>query len=371
MKPLPNASTSPLCLLPNAFTILQHDRLLVPYGRYPHGRFLQIFDRPAADEMVQNLANARAEMPDFQIPIYIGHPDDPETGKDYPDKKAYGWITNLLPGTAALELHAKWSAPGDELLANAHYKWFSPFWGCRELPGLPKERGLQPVRPALLISLGLTNSPNIRAIGALVNQSDSSTTPTQKGPMNKKLLALLGLSADPADDAATEAAAQKALDHAERVAAALANEKTARAAAETALANEKAAAATARTTADAALAAEKLALANERKARIALILDAAIAAGKISLAQKPQWAADFQSDLAAAETKLANTTPSLPTDPALKLGARQTGSNAATKFLALVNERMQKTGDSYLDAWHACQTEHAALFAQMKGPAQK
>src|SRR5258706_13670369 len=54
----------------------------------------------------------------------------------------------------------KWSKPGLDLLENAHYKFFSPYWSAEEIPN-HKGHPTKIFRPIALISVGLTNQPNL------------------------------------------------------------------------------------------------------------------------------------------------------------------------------------------------------------------
>jgi phage I-like protein len=291
-----------------------------------------------------------------------------------------------------LYLKPKWSAAGDEIIANAHYKWFSPLWGCADLA---RENGKRIVAPARLLSLGLTNNPVIEGILPLANEDagSSATEPvalqniqnggrsattaasanqTTKGitnPMKDKLLALFGLSNEATEEQILAAGTDLiiAKDTAETN---LANEKTARAAAQTAQASES----VARTTAETALA-------NERKARIDLVLDNAITGGKITAAQRPQWASELEQNFDAKLVELANAKPVLNTESKTQgLGARNTEAHAIgaarirqDKLLTLVNERMEKTNEDYETAFANIKRtkEGAALLAEMIQPQKK
>ena len=93
------------------FAILQGDSFFIPYGDFPHKQGLQKFDRAAADLMAANhkgLLNrlatwARGDSASY--PVYIGHPDLP--GSKDTDKRAYGWIENLIPEADGMRLPVK------------------------------------------------------------------------------------------------------------------------------------------------------------------------------------------------------------------------------------------------------------------------
>ena len=153
------------------FAIQQNNSFVVPYGEFPHKQGLQIFDRVAADALVENhkgLLNklvswARGDKASY--PVYVGHPDLPGS-KDI-DKRAYGWIENMRAENDGLHLDVKWSDAGRELVENAHFKFYSPLWWTKKVKG--------GIRPVGLKSMGLTNDPNI-PVPALANEVDESET---------------------------------------------------------------------------------------------------------------------------------------------------------------------------------------------------
>ena len=148
----------------SSFTVQQPDGFFVPYGDYPHKNGLQKFDKDAATKMashfnglLQKLANA------FAGPaVYIGHPDVPGRGTEFPDKKAYGRITGIEVRDDGALFTAKMNSEGAELVANASFAYYSPFWGCEKVQG--------GIRPVQLYSIGLTNTPNID-VPALANDA--------------------------------------------------------------------------------------------------------------------------------------------------------------------------------------------------------
>jgi hypothetical protein len=359
--------------LANGFTVLQKDVLRVPYGETPnarteHGkviRYVQVFDRAAAQQIADNLEN--------DVPIFIGHPDHPDFAESYTDRKAYGWVTGATVGDKEILFSCKWSKAGEELLANAHFKFASPNWGC---VALPSKTSVKLVRPVELYSIGLTNMPNIKAMSALVNEAKQNTK--EGTNMKDILLKLLGLAAEATEDqlvGAVEKLANERKTSMELVAG-LQGEKTGL---ETALANEKKARTEDKAAHDSALAtaiadseAQKSAFANERKARIELLANQALDNGKITVAQKPQTIADLEKDLDGTVTRLANARAVLPTDAKTKeLGARKSeGMSTQDKVLAFVNERMNK-GEDYMTAFANVKKDHKELFQGMKNPATK
>ena len=146
--------------LANRFTLLQEDWVqLSPFGDFSHARGLQRVDRAAADAMVVQFSSFRGRLGRLfgGVPFYVGHPDL-SGASDFVDRKAYGWINELAAREDGLYGLVKWSEAGLEILRNAHFKYLSPYWEAREIG---TENGRRIYRPVALLSVGLTNQPNI------------------------------------------------------------------------------------------------------------------------------------------------------------------------------------------------------------------
>jgi phage I-like protein len=61
----------------------------------------------------------------------------------------------------------KWSQPGRQLIENAHYKFLSPYWSAEE----QSQSGKLIAKPVELVSVGLTNQPQIRGMKPLANET--------------------------------------------------------------------------------------------------------------------------------------------------------------------------------------------------------
>ena len=158
--------------LSNTFELIQSDWIqLSPYGDFPHVRGLQRVDREAAETMVKQFNSFRGRLGRLfgGAPFYVGHPDLPQTS-ELADRKAYGWVMQLEAREDGLYGFVKWSDAGLDLLQQAHYKYLSPFWEAKQIGA---ENGRPIFRPTVLVSVGLTNQPNI-PVKPLAN---SETTP--------------------------------------------------------------------------------------------------------------------------------------------------------------------------------------------------
>lgn len=132
---------------------------LVEYGEHHHPRGIQVFSRQSADQLVANFNSFRSKLARTfgGLPIYIGHPDDNDF-KGQPghtDTRAYGWVMDMQARPSGLFILPKWSPEGLKIIQNAFYKYLSPRWSMSPV-------GLQTYEPYKLISVGMTNNPNIQ-----------------------------------------------------------------------------------------------------------------------------------------------------------------------------------------------------------------
>jgi hypothetical protein len=139
---------------------------IVEYGEHPHPKGLQRVNHDVALRLVGAFHSLRGLLARRfgGLPVYVGHPDDPEfAGKaGHADTRAHGWIHELEAREDGLYGRIRWAKSGRELVENENYRFFSPRWLMKDIGG----GVFEPVR---LISVGLTNTPNIpgEAIGPL------------------------------------------------------------------------------------------------------------------------------------------------------------------------------------------------------------
>lgn len=128
---------------------------LVDYGEYAHPKGTQLFDSQAAERIIDSFHSLRGRlMRRFQgLPIFIGHPDDPEFGSK--NNRVYGRIENMKVEDNALWILVKWTDIGRELFKNGILRHLSLRW----LTTPTQDGKLSPKR---LLSVGLTNHPNIK-----------------------------------------------------------------------------------------------------------------------------------------------------------------------------------------------------------------
>ncbi|QYM80280.1 phage protease [Horticoccus luteus] len=346
----------------------------IPYGEHEHELGIQRFGRAQAEEMVSYFKNTwnRLKRALSGLPIYKGHPDladvlrkqrtalaneaqraaldrkIAELERQYPDKREYGTIADMEARDDGLYIKPV-LGPAGVALVNEGRDRFSPHWLGKILG---EERGRTVYGPAMFLSIGLTDRPNIAGT-SLVN--------TKPATMNKtlliQLLAALGrtpLANEATDDqfnAELTAALPIATALAQRPeATALANEQTARGTAETQLNETKAKLNTTET----ALANEKSAHASTIKARNEALVADAVKAGRILEANRTVWLGRLERDFAVESVALANESGALKTTSRTNdLGNRKEPNAAADQFTALVNEAMPQHGNDWAKAWKA------------------
>ena len=106
-------------------------------------------------------------------------------------------MTDLEARPDGLYGRFKWAPTGRELLDNAHYKFFSPRW----LMTVSRDGTFEPVR---LLSIGLTNTPNIPGDAIANDRTGAGERPGAPGAIGAVPVdasASTGEAAAPAEDA--------------------------------------------------------------------------------------------------------------------------------------------------------------------------
>lgn len=344
----------------NEFTAANEiGRIRVPYGEYEYGevkcpdgktrKVMQIWDEASAKAV-------RDALPNEGYPVYQGHPDVPDVAFKYPNKAAIGWITGVEVANDAAVLAVDWiENPG------RGFKWFSPYWrGDAEVaPGSDEAR----VHVQSLTSVGLVNNPRIRQFTLANEWSETDTPATTPGSGNTntneenqmditKLAALLGLKVEGLTEEQIVAEITK-LQQAAVAAADNATAKVQAAQADAAAANQNVAAK------EQELAAAKAQFANERAARIELLLDNAIAGGNITPAGKAAWRERLGKDIDAGTTALFNERAMKTVAVATAAAAK--GHETHRKLLDFANELVKKDGLDFHAAFLRAKAEHPEL----------
>ena len=346
------------------------EQLIVPYveqsvkaaaagGTTAH--VLQVFDRTAANEITGEHRNAIARFAasvtgllgfgSSEIPVYYRHPDQ---NPKHADRREYGAVSKLRAGNDGLYGVITYNEFGKKLLDQVKGLKISPTWGMR----LIDAKSSPPrARPHTLISLGLTQFPNIpTAVG--VNEKPKHTMNPE---LLKRLLALLSFSNERIQ--ATIDGTADAISLSE-ISATFEPFKTAANEAPKVgqLEKQVETLTTEKTEAEGKLTAASETITGLKSELAAHAVDKAIASGKITPAHKDEQikklvgAEDFATacnELGAVKDGKAIKTSSALGDLATDQSQQITAANEAhDKFMQLVAAN-QKAGMSYNDAWTA------------------
>jgi len=130
-------------------------QVLCPYGKWQHPRGMQTVDEESARRLRRSMTFSN---PFRQIPIYIGHPDDsPRKSAPTP----VGKITKILQTHDGIAVVANYDESTREKILDKKISAMSPRWQMEKL-----DDGT--FRPVRLLSVGLTNNPNIPASGTVI-----------------------------------------------------------------------------------------------------------------------------------------------------------------------------------------------------------
>lgn len=329
---------------------------LTPMGDFAHARGMtQRVDTVALENIAANFEVARRQKGKRFVgsPVFVGHPDVPQRAAEFPDRKAYGWVQGVEARADGLYGQVKWSEEGKKLVENGHYKFFSPYWGAEEIGRL---NSTKLVRPVELVSVGLTNDPNIPTL-PLSNSKDKNME------LLATLVALLKLENDANEEKVTNRIKELQAS-AERV---------------TTVENEKKKVAEDLTAERQAHQQTKTTLENsvktERKERITVLLDNAIGDGRITAAQRPQWAQELENSFDGKVKELSTLKPVIKTrsvtgDQGNRRIQIENQQERTAKIQSLVAVKM-KDGLDYDQAFNQVRIENVSLFEQMQQPASK
>ena len=147
-------------------------QVLCPYGEWQHTKGMQVVD----EESARRMKRSAIWSPMTQIPIYIGHPDDiPSKRKP----KAVGQIKRICRTHDGIAVVATYSEQIYADVVSGKFSAMSPRWQMEHIDG-------EKYRPIKLISVGLTNNPNISGSGKILSMRDdkkllaSTISQTQK-----------------------------------------------------------------------------------------------------------------------------------------------------------------------------------------------
>ena len=342
--------------------------LIAPYGDYPKtvknedGKvrtYIQRITPETADRIIAKFSSLWMRVKtkfSNTCPVYYGHPDAEQFAEKYPDKTPYGKTLKLKKTPEGIAAQIKWLEGFEELPEGLS---FSPYFEFSK-PDPEDERPV--VEPDAILSLGIVRFPNISKT-SLANEGGAQTS-TENENMDKNIIAKILKAANVAEaeiekflsklpDAPTaediEAATGSPSDSAEAPAPEAPENRL-----EVELENERS-----------KCAAANEALAAERAARAKLFVEKCVAEGKIAPAEAEAKTLSLanSSDFDALADEYASRPPMCKTQA--KTGGLNPKSQMRlaneTDFVAKVGE-FQKSGMTYSDAWNAAKTKHADIY---------
>lgn len=341
---------------------------LCAYGDFQHSRGLQRFDSSAARAIVSHYKSLRGRLSRGfgGLPIYVGHPDDPEyTGRSgHSDTRAHGWIQDMDARPDGLYIKVKWASTGQDLLHNAHYKFLSPRWALKDI-------GHGAYRPCRLLSVGLTNHPNIPG-HAIANETSEVTSPPSPSDIStvSEESATTPKAADtpqlqitniqsqidcaPSDSEQSELETRNSTYAADLSAAQADADRFYRLTLDNDDARRQA-----QQEADHALTA----FANERNARIDLILNDAIQRQRITIAEWSAWHQRLNDDFDTALADLDQQECVLPNEClTANLRLDPHARSQSLNLIECVNTRMADHNETFAQAWTNLKQTRPDLF---------
>jgi hypothetical protein len=283
------------------------------------------------------------------------------------ENSSYGIFAQLDARADGLYGLPIFEAGAQQIIERDKLKYFSPFWWT-DMIGL--ENSIPVVEPTELISVALTDSPNLKDSPALSNARENKPQPQKKeDTMLKKIIALMtkfGIAL--ANESETEVESKlPELETKLSQRAALENEKTTQAGRITALENEV-------NTEKTDHGKTKTALANETSEANGLAIDLAIAEGRIAPSERNTRLEALKTGGSTGRKALLNETVKFKVTPVTTDARRSEtavtddkgAQKAARRLVALGNELFSKGGfATNADAYGAAkETEEGRKLVQ-------
>ena len=138
---------------------------ITPCGEFPHAGacVVQVIDRTACDAMAAEF-NARKSDANFPGVLVDFDHFSLDTGQS---SEAAGWITELESRDTGLWSRVRWSDAGLAAVQGGRFRLMSPVFPP---PSACEALGGGKIRPRALVSVALTNEPNIKGGRPLANR---------------------------------------------------------------------------------------------------------------------------------------------------------------------------------------------------------
>lgn len=326
---------------------------ITPWGDFDNRVGMQRITKDDGNAMVTafNSLRSRLTRAFMGLPVFVGHPDMDPAG--YADKRRYGRINELKVREDGLYGLVSLNDLGKQAISEGHYLFASPAWNLR--------RDGRTVRPTELISVGLTNTPQIPGDPWAKNETEGTNMPQW---LKDILISASLLKADDTEDTA-KTAVNELVTRANRVTELQTQIATANAQRDTAR-TELATASNERDT-------FKQQSATERQARIDSELEAAVTSGRITQADRPGWNEKFKADFDGTRTAINEVKPQVSTQSRVgDIGTRKPEVGTGTEKIRAINEAVRKfaheqgldiaTNQGHREAYDGVKRQQPALF---------
>lgn len=328
---------------------------ITPWGDFTNRVGLQRVRQDDAVRMVQafNSLMRRAARGFRGVPIFAGHPDvAPES---YPDRRRYGKVIDLETRDDGLYGKIAWNDLGQAAMDQGHYLYASPVWNLK--------RDGKFIRPFELLSIGLTNTPNIPGDAWAKNEPSDNSNNTMNEQIRALLLGAGIIKADATDQDILTATNELVANR--RTAAEVQTQLGGITAERDRLKTDLAARDTTIGELQTQLTAANDATKTERQARISMAITPALADGRITEAEKADWETKFGRDFDGTLTAINELQPKVNTgDRTAGIGQRK--GEGASDTITAINEAVRayqhEHGVDYHDAYMAVKKTKPSLF---------
>lgn len=136
-------------------------QILSPFGEWGHSKGCQVVDEIAGIRMRKDFESIFRKIFRKSVPIYEGHPDDEFEIKNL---KGYeiGEVEGITINEEGIVVLCRYESGALERMESLGFKYLSPRWQMESLGG-------GRYRPIKLISIGMTDNPNIKGSGKVVS----------------------------------------------------------------------------------------------------------------------------------------------------------------------------------------------------------
>lgn len=292
--------------LPNSLEAITDDRgwTVIPFGMWRHAAGWQRFGQLEAESIVNAFKSTwgRFKRAIVGLPIFKGHPDNPDLANQYPDRTIYGNVADMEVRDEGLAIKQVLTEAGGRLVANGKDR-ISPNWYVEETG--EKKNEMPVFVPIAIKSIGLVDKPNIPNLSL----ANALTNDPMKDLLLKALKALFPTLSNESTDAEILEAVTSLTKRPEPTALANVQDQLAAKTKELEIVTADRDAQKARADAGA------IALANAKTAEIKEVLDGAIKDGRITAADRKTWETVLANDLDAGKRILANVKAKVKTSP--------------------------------------------------------